>query len=119
MEKLANDYKARGINVIGINANVTEPLDAVKKHATEKGLTFPILKDEGNKIADRLGAMRTPETYLLDSSNRLLFHGPIDNSQNESKVEANYLRDALDAALTGKPITKTTAVAFGCSIKRA
>ena len=119
MEKLANDYKARGINVIGINANNTESADAVKQHAADKGLTFPILKDVGNKVADRLGAMRTPEAYLLDSSNRLLFHGPIDNSQNESRIESNFLRDALDAVLAGKPVAKTTALAFGCSIKRA
>jgi len=119
MEKLANDYKARGIAVIGINANNTESAEAVKQHAADKGLTFPILKDKGNKIADRLGAVRTPEAYLLDSSNRLVFHGPIDNSQNEAKVESNYLRDAMDAVLAGKPVPKTTALAFGCSIKRA
>jgi hypothetical protein len=29
------------------------------------------------------------------------------------------LRDALDATLSGKPVVKTTAAAFGCSIKRA
>ncbi len=55
MEKLAQDYKAKGINVIGINSNNTEPAAEVKSHAAERGLTFPILKDEGNKIADRLG----------------------------------------------------------------
>src|SRR2546430_2756916 len=51
MEKLAQDYKARGVNVIGINANSTESAADVKRHAAEKGLTFPILKDNGNKIA--------------------------------------------------------------------
>src|SRR5215470_9929098 len=56
MEKLAVDYKARGINVVGINANSTEDAAAVKAHAADKKLTFPILKDNGNKIADRLGA---------------------------------------------------------------
>src|SRR5258705_2574280 len=50
MEKLSQDYKARGINVVGVNANSTEPADAVKAHATEKHLTFPILKDPANKI---------------------------------------------------------------------
>src|SRR2546421_12250634 len=61
MEKLAQDYKARGVNVIGINSNVTEPIAAVKAHASEKHFTFTVLKDDGNKIADRLGATRTPE----------------------------------------------------------
>src|SRR5216684_208541 len=61
MEKLAQEYKARGINVVGINSNVTEPANDVKAHAAAHNLTFPILKDNGNKIADALGATHTPE----------------------------------------------------------
>jgi peroxiredoxin len=119
MEKLAQDYKAKGINVIGINSNSTEDAAAVKNHAAEKNLTFVILKDAGNKIADKLGATRTPEAYLLDANNKLVYHGRIDNSQNPAQIESNDLRSAIDALLAGKPIEKTEAKAFGCSIKRA
>ena len=119
MEKLAQDYQARGINVVGINANVTEPADAVKAHAQANNLTFPILKDPGNKIADRLGAQRTPEAYLLDANNKLVYHGRIDSNLHEAQVTSSDLRDAIDALLAGKPIAKTTAAAFGCTIKRA
>jgi len=119
MEKLAQDYKARGINVVGINSNVTETEDSVKAHAAAHNLTFVILKDNGNKIADALGASHTPEAYFLDASNKLLYHGRIDNNKDVSQVETSDLRLALDAALAGKPIEKTTAMAFGCSIKRA
>jgi peroxiredoxin len=119
MEKLAQDYKARGINVIGINSNSSEPADAVKAHAATHKLTFPILKDPDNKIADRLGATVTPEVYFLDASNKLLYRGRIDNARNTAEVNSNDLREALDAALAGKPIAKTTATAFGCTIKRA
>jgi peroxiredoxin len=119
MEKLAADYKSKGIALIGINANATEDAATVKAHAAEKGLTFPILKDPGNKLADKLGATRTPEAYFLDSNNKLLYHGRIDNSQNPAAIESNDLRMALDAALAGKPIEKTEAKAFGCTIKRA
>ena len=118
MEKLAQDYKARGINVIGINANAAETGDAVKAHAVANKLTFPILKDPGNKIADRLGASVTPEAYLLDASNKLLYRGRIDNSRSGDQITSSELRDAIDATLAGKPIAKTTANAFGCSIKR-
>ena len=118
MEKLAQDFKSRGINVVGINSNAAESAEAVKAHATERKLTFPILKDPGNKIADRLGATVTPQAYFLDGSNKLLYRGRIDNSRNEAQVNSSELRVALEAALAGKPITKTTADAFGCSIKR-
>jgi peroxiredoxin len=119
MEKLAQEYRARGINVIGINANNTEDASTVKAHATANHLTFPILKDPGNKIADRLGATHTPEAYFLDANNKLLYHGRIDNSKDPAGVSSSELREALDSALAGKPIEKTTKTAFGCSIKRA
>jgi peroxiredoxin len=119
MEKLAQDYKARGINVVGINANSTETAADVKDHAAKNNLTFPILKDNGNKIADTLGATRTPEAYFIDAGNKLLYHGRIDNSRDVSQVQSSELREALDATLAGKPVAKATAPAFGCSIKRA
>ncbi len=118
MQKLADDYKARGINVIGINSNNIEPASEVKSHAAEKHLTFAILKDDGNKIADRLGASRTPEAYVLDASGKLVYHGRIDNSQNTANITSNDLREALDELLAGKPISKTGGAAFGCTIKR-
>ena len=119
MEKLAQDYAARGINVVGINANSTEPASEVKSHAAEKHLTFTILKDNGNKIADRLGAERTPEAFFLDASNKLVYHGRIDNALKSESVTANDLRDAIDAVLAGKPVVKAEAKSFGCLIKRA
>jgi peroxiredoxin len=118
MEKLAADYKAKGIAVVGINSNVAEDAAAVKAHAAEHKLSFPILKDPGNKIADKLGASVTPEAYFVDPNNKLLYHGRIDNSRNAEQVETSDLRNALDAALSNKPVEKTEAKAFGCSIKR-
>jgi peroxiredoxin len=119
MEKLALDFKARGINVVAINANSTESAADVKDHAAKNNLTFPILKDNGNKVADMLGASRTPEAYFLDASNKLLYHGRIDNSRDITQVNSSELRDAIEATLEGKPVAKATANAFGCSIKRS
>jgi peroxiredoxin len=118
MEKLAEDYRGRGINVVGINSNSIEPIEEVKRHAAEKGLTFTILKDAGNVIADRFDAQVTPEAYVLDASGKLVYHGRIDNSRNGDSITSNELRDALDAVLAGKPVEKSEAKAFGCSIKR-
>src|SRR5437868_14371323 len=56
MEKLAEDYKAKGIAVVGINSNVSEYPPALKADSAEHHLTFPILKDPVNKTAHKLGA---------------------------------------------------------------
>jgi len=119
MEALAQDYKAKGVSVIGINSNVTEPAAEVKSHAGEKHLTFTILKDDGNKIADRFGATKTPEAYVLDASNKLVYHGRIDNSLKIEGVTTNDLRNALNELLAGKQVSKTGGAAFGRDIASA
>jgi peroxiredoxin len=118
IEKLAQDYKARGVNVVGINSNATESIDYMKEQIANEKFSFIVLKDNGNKIADMLGAERTPEVYFLDADNKLVYHGRIDNNRDRSRVESSDLRDAIDATLAGKPVVKTEAAAFGCSIKR-
>ena len=115
--KLAEDYAAKGINVIGINSNSTEGADKVKTHASEN-YKFPVLIDKGNVLADKLGANVTPETFYFNEKNVLVYHGAIDNSRNGENITDNFLRDALDTSLSGKTIAKTSANAFGCTIKR-
>lgn len=115
--KLAEDYAAKGINVIGINSNSTEGADKVKMHASEN-YKFPVLIDKGNVLADKLGANVTPETFYFNAKNVLVYHGAIDNSRNGENITDNFLRDALDTSLSGKTIAKTSANAFGCTIKR-
>lgn len=118
IEKLAQDYRSKGVNVIGINSNVTESTDDIKRHISDNNFSFVVLRDKGNKIADMLGAERTPEVYFLDAANKLAYHGRIDNHRDVAQVQSNDLRDAIDATLAGKPVVKTEAAAFGCTIKR-
>ncbi len=115
--KLADDYAAKGINVIGINANATEMPEKIKSHAAEN-YKFPVLIDKGNVLADQIGANVTPETFYLNEKNILVYHGAIDNDRSGQNVSMNFLRDALDAGLGGKTVAKNTTKAFGCSIKR-
>jgi len=117
ISQIAADYQAKGINFIGINSNATESNDWVKSNAAEN-YKFPVLKDEGNVIADKLGATVTPEVYYFDAKNVLLYHGAIDNDKSGKAITDPYLRTAFDSSLSGKAIAKTRANAFGCSIKR-
>jgi peroxiredoxin len=113
----AKSYKAKGINVVGVNSNASESLEWVKSHAQEN-YDFPVLVDKGNVLADKLGANVTPEIYFFDENNKLLYKGAIDNDRSGENVTKNYLQDAVDAKMAGKEIAKTSANAFGCSIKR-
>lgn len=118
LNQLATDYKAKGINVIGINSNVTENGEQIKTHAAMT-FNFPVLIDKNSGLADKLGATRTPEAYFVDAKNVLLYHGAIDNDRSGKNPTEKYLRTAFDASLVGKKIEKTSVEAFGCTIKRA
>jgi thiol-disulfide isomerase/thioredoxin len=119
INQVAEDLKAKGINVIGINSNATETLDEVASHAKDVGYKFPVLIDKGNVLADKLGASVTPEFYYFDAGNVLLYHGALDNDRSGKNVTTHYLRDAFDSALSNKPIKTSKVNAFGCTIKRA
>ncbi|MCX7925102.1 MAG: redoxin domain-containing protein [Fimbriimonadales bacterium] len=118
MANLAKEYADKGVLFLGINSNHIEPASEVTEHAKQKGFTFPVLKDEGNKVADMYAARVTPEVFVLDSNFTLRYHGRIDDSQNPNRVSQRDLKNALDAILAGKepPVTETRA--FGCTIKR-
>ena len=118
INQLAADYQAKGINFIGINSNATEDLNWVKSNATEYGYKFPVLIDKGSVVADKLGATVTPEVYYVDANGKLLYHGAIDNDRAGKNVSETFLKAAFDASLSGKKIERTSANAFGCSIKR-
>jgi peroxiredoxin len=118
IEKLAQDYRAKGVNVVGINSNVTESADDIKRHISENSFSFVVLRDKGSKVADMLGAERTPEVFLLDASNKLVYRGRIDNHRDVAQVQTSDLRNAIEETLAGKPVTKAEAAAFGCTIKR-
>ena len=118
MNQLTADYKAKGITVIGINSNATESLEWVKSHA-EATYKFPVLIDKGNVLADKLSASVTPEVFYLDAKNVLLYHGAIDNDRSGKNITEQFLRVAFDSSLAGKKIERTSANAFGCSIKKA
>ena len=117
MNQLAAEYKAKGITVIGINSNVTETPAQIKTHA-DATYKFPVLIDKNSVFADKLGADVTPEVFYVDAKNVLLYHGAIDNDRSGRNVTDQYLRTAFDASLGGKKIERTSANAFGCTIKR-
>lgn len=117
INEIAEAYKAKGINFVGIYSNRTEPVDVVGPYA-ESLYKFPVLMDYKNVFADKLGATRTPEVYYFNAKNVLEYHGAIDNDRTGQNISKTYLKSAFDQKLSGKEITEKETTAFGCSIKR-
>jgi len=118
MADLYKTFKDKGFAFLGINSNETESVEEVKEHAQKNGLSFPILKDVGNIVADRYEASVTPEVYVLDKNQKVLYHGRIDDSRREDQVTSSDLSNALIEILSGKDVTAKVTKAFGCTIKR-
>lgn len=119
MSRLGRELPAQGIALVGINSNSTEPAGEIAEHARKNGFTFPVLKDEGNKVADLYHAQHTPEVFVVDSKGTLVYHGRIDESYDEpEKVKSPDLARTLEALRQGKPVPLPETKAFGCSIKR-
>jgi peroxiredoxin len=117
---LAQTYAEKGIVFLGVDSNKDLSPADIQSHIESARISYPILKDEGNVLADAVGARVTPEIYVMGKDGTLVYHGPPDNrtGPNSAPTE-HYLRDALEALLAGKPIDPATVKAWGCGIKRA
>lgn len=101
-------YKQYGDKVafVGVNANQNEPVGDIKADAAQS-FEFPMLRDDGSKVADLYGAQRTPEVFVVGSNGLLRYHGGVDD-----------LGPALAQLVAGQAVTKFESKAFGCTIKR-
>lgn len=117
------DFKDRGVNLIGINANdaIQYPEDSfenMKTFAIEHNLNFPYIRDVTQDVAHCFGAGKTPEVFLLDNKGVLRYRGQIDDSPNDADaVRVPYLRNALTQLLEGEAVSVTVTEAIGCSMK--
>ena len=117
--RLAAEYASKGVRFIAVNSSFGERPAEIAAHARRLRYPFPMLRDEGNTIADRVGAQVTPEAFVLDSKGVLRYHGRIDDNRDALKVTSNDLRSALDALLAGKLPPKPEQISFGCAIARS
>jgi peroxiredoxin len=122
MKAIQSDYAGRGVALVAVNSNDPEryPEDSFEemgRRAAREGFNFDYLWDEDQSFARALGAERTPEVFVFDRERRLVYHGAIDDSRDETAVGRQYLRDALDAVLDGRepPVAETPP--SGCSVK--
>jgi Redoxin len=110
------------VRVAAVNSNdaASYPEDSfeeMRKRAQAQGFAFDYLYDEPQAVARELGAERTPEVFLFDRDRRLVYHGAIDDSRDEEGVRQEYLREALDAVLSGQEPAVSETPPVGCTVK--
>jgi len=121
---LGRDYQPRGVALVAISSNDVQnhPADSPSKMAEEAkqaGYTFPYLHDETQEVARAYRAACTPDFFLFDKEQRLVYRGQLDDSRpgNGVPVTGKDLRNALEAVLSGKPVPTPQKPSIGCNIK--
>lgn len=95
-----------------------DSFENLKKRAEEKNYPFPYLYDESQEVAQKFGAVCTPDFFLYDGEARLAYRGRLDNSwKDESKVTRQELLSAVNALLGNQKPTADQVPSMGCSIK--
>ena len=123
MVQIQADYASKGVQIIAFNSNDASkfPEDSfpnMKERARVKNFNFPYVRDETQSVARAYGAERTPEVFMFNKNGVLRYHGAIDDNYDDPKgVREHYLRLALDAMLSGNPISTPETRPVGCSIK--
>jgi len=122
MNDLQRVYGDRGFALVAVSSNDAEKypedsFEAMRDRARVQGFVFDYLYDESQDVARALGAERTPEVFLFDAERRLVYHGAIDDSRDDTAVEEQYLRDAIEAVLAGDEPAISETPAVGCTVK--
>lgn len=124
LARFTSEYLAKGVAVVGISSNdvANYPADSPEQMAAEaeaRGYRFPYLYDETQDVAKAYRAACTPDFYLFDRDQRLVYRGQFDASRPDSGIHVTGadLRAALDAVLASKAVPAEQRPSIGCNIK--
>ncbi len=129
MQKTQAEETGKGVVWLRINSSgpnspdhQTEA-DVVAYEKANKVASTATLLDPDGKVGHTYGARTTPHMFVIDSKGVLVYAGGIDNKPSHNAEDiataTNYVTAALDEAMAGKPVSKPTAMPYGCSVKYA
>ena len=122
LQKIADQYAAKGVVFIGVDSNLQDTLAEVQQFRQSNNIRFPIGMDYDQKVAESLGATRTPEVFVLDARRAVRYQGRIDDQYLPGVVKpqatVTELVEALEAVLNNEPLRVTHTQSIGCLIGR-
>jgi len=125
LQELSQEFGEK-VQFLGIDANTQDSVTEMANYARVHGVEFPLLKDLGNKVADQLGARRTPEVFVLDAERNVRYSGRIDDQYGggnstgyaQPTVKTRDLANAIEDILAGRDVKVAKTEAPGCLIGR-
>ena len=120
LSRMADELRERGVRFVGVNSNCHDEVEDIQKFLERQPLSFPLVRDEGNVVADQFGATRTPEVFVLDQALKVVYQGRIDDQYEpgvaRSAANREDLRIAIAEMQAGKQVSIAKVDAVGCLI---
>ena len=127
MQKLQKEYTAKGVVWLSIISSApgkqghrTGPqadVDTKDKNAAPTA----VLLDPAGEVGQKYEAKTTPHMFVIDKEGKIIYAGAIDSIKSTNSADVaqaeNHVRQALDAALAGKPVPTSKTAPYGCSVK--
>lgn len=123
VQSLIADMKGQGVQFVRVNANEAnassgETLEASRARAEEEGYAVPYVRDSTAAFARALGATRTPQAFVFNQDQTLVYVGAIDDTPSGAEqVDAPYLRRAVESIQDKEDVPTEKTSAFGCALK--
>ena len=122
LAELARRFESRGVRFLAVDANPSDSPDDLLRFDASHPLGFPLYHDPQWMLADRLGARRVPEVFVLDEQNVVRYRGQIDDQFTTDGRKPAPLRhdlaECLDELTAGRTVSVPRTEATGCAIER-
>jgi peroxiredoxin len=128
MQDLEKDMAAKGVvwliinSVNPNNASHRTPEQAKQEIADKKIVTAAWIDDSSGAVGHLYDMKTTPDMYVIDKNGVLVYQGAIDNKpdpQHDPRTARNYVREAVDNLMAGKPVVVSQTKPYGCGVKYA
>jgi peroxiredoxin len=128
MQALQQDLATNGVVWLLVNSvnpknfSHRTPEQALKEMAAEKMDVTAWIDDSSGAMGHLFGMETTPDMYVINKDGILVYDGAIDNQPDpfhNPLTANNYVRDAVNDLLAGKPIEVSQTKPYGCSVKYA
>lgn len=124
IKRISDEYTEKGFGFVAISSNDIENYpddrpELMTKLVAEEGFNFPYLYDESQAVAKEYDAACTPDFYVFDAAQVLVYRGRLDPSRpgNQEALTGADLRAALDIVATGGKVAEVQYPSAGCNIK--
>ena len=104
-----------------INSSLQDNYASIRQEVADFGIDFPVLVDETQLIGEVLELDRSGEVLVIDTGNwNIIYRGPVNDrvgyEVQRDEARENYLADALEAVIDGRPVVVPQRDTFGCLI---